>query len=56
MPVTAELNFTERQYGPSEDKKKTGGSFKSVKWNILAKMLPNEAGLMEATDVLQVGE
>jgi DNA modification methylase len=55
MPVTAELNFTERQYGPSEDKEKNGGSFKSVKWNILAKMLPNEACLMEATDVLQVG-
>jgi DNA modification methylase len=55
MPATAELNFIERQYGAGEVKEKTGGSLKSVKWSILAKMLPHEARLMEATDVLQVG-
>jgi hypothetical protein len=55
MSATAELNFTERQYGAAtEVREKTGGSFKSVKWSILAKVLPHEACLMEATDVLQV--
>jgi hypothetical protein len=56
MPATAELKFTKRQYGAAtEVRERTGGSFKIVKWSILAKMLPHEACLMEATDVLHVG-